>query len=74
MRNLDPEHEQKCDALRSEFGRQCVSKLRSTHHPRVEEYIAEAEHQDGCGYWDANFSNLGEMWDDFRLYCRFGYE
>lgn len=34
----------------------------------VDEYISEAEHQDGRGYWADNFDNLGEAVYDFLLY------
>jgi hypothetical protein len=33
----------------------------------VNEYISEAEHQDGFGYWD-NFKSLAEVSADFELY------
>jgi hypothetical protein len=33
----------------------------------VEEYIGEAEHQDGEGYW-SQFSSLEELFADFDLY------
>jgi hypothetical protein len=33
----------------------------------VEEYIREAEHQDGEEYWD-NFETLEELAEDFKLY------
>jgi hypothetical protein len=34
---------------------------------QVREYVSEAEHQDGDGYWD-NFANAGEAYADFKLY------
>jgi hypothetical protein len=34
---------------------------------QVDEYIAEAEHQEGDEYW-TNFQNLGELITDFALY------
>lgn len=33
----------------------------------VEEYIGEAEHQDGYGYWD-QFGHLEELYSDFTTY------
>lgn len=34
----------------------------------AEEYIAEAEHQDGTGYW-AQFASAELVIEDFRLFC-----
>jgi hypothetical protein len=34
----------------------------------VEEYIAEAEHQDGPEYWD-QFEDLNDLLADFDLYA-----
>jgi len=58
------------DAMRSNFGRLCVRTLRATCHPRVEEYVQEAEHQDGAGFWDQFAGELSAMWEDFRLYIQ----
>jgi hypothetical protein len=33
----------------------------------VEEYIREAEHQDGPGYWRNNFKSFDELRSDFIL-------
>lgn len=43
------------------------SAVRSTRHPRAEEYIREAEHQDGEEYWE-NFANREEVLEDFARY------
>lgn len=48
----------------------CVRVLRAEFPqdgPLVEEYVGEAEHQDGEGYWD-NFRTAAEVCEDFRLY------
>lgn len=34
-----------------------------------EEYVKEAEHQDGFGYWD-NFETLGEAMTDLGIYIQ----
>lgn len=34
----------------------------------AEEYIAEAEHQDGEEYWINNFADVDEAVEDFRTY------
>jgi len=65
-----PEDEAAVDSMRSILGRTFVRALRNTHHPRAEEYIQEAEHQDGAGYWD-QFADSTEMWEDFRLYLTY---
>lgn len=43
---------------------------RANKSDKVEEYIAEAEHQDGYGYWD-QFKNIDELLEDFDLYCQY---
>jgi hypothetical protein len=35
----------------------------------VEEYIEEAEHQDGIEYWD-QFAYGDDVWADFNVYLR----
>lgn len=54
-----------------DWRRQCVAWLQArygaTHGPVVAEYIREAEHQDGRGYWQA-FATLEDVDADFRLY------
>lgn len=56
---------------RSEFGQACVDYLRAMYGASdaelVEEYITEAEHQDGYAYWD-NFKTTTEADEDFELY------
>lgn len=37
-------------------------------HSLIWEYISEAEHSDGYGYWD-NFSNLQEIFEDMARYA-----
>lgn len=38
-----------------------------------EEYVLEAEHQDGVGYWD-NFTDATEVIEDFKLFVAFAEE
>lgn len=50
--------------------RVCIDFLKSEfldQLPIVEEYVAEAEHQDGRGYW-GEFRTLEEVRADFVLY------
>jgi len=58
-----------CDGIRSMFGEECMRELRSQRagHPRVEEYITEAEHQDGVEFWD-QFDTVNDVLEDFDLY------
>lgn len=51
---------------------EAISFLRSKFAGKkamVEEYISEAEHQDGQGYWSQYFSNTNELADDFLNYA-----
>lgn len=41
------------------------------NHPKFQEYVREAEHQDGSGYW-RYFSSSKELQEDFERYISFG--
>lgn len=49
-----------------------IAQLSNIHPDLVTEYIKEAEHQDGIGYWYNNFQNGREAFEDLELYlsCR----
>ena len=51
----------------AELGRQNKEKIINRFRELVDEYIGEAEHQDGYGYWN-NFKNVKEFVKDFELY------
>lgn len=53
-----------------EFNRKEAKAIATKRQIRdlVQEYISEAEHGDGYGYWD-NFSNLKEIFEDMALYA-----
>jgi hypothetical protein len=38
-----------------------------------EEYVLEAEHQDGIGFWD-NFADASEVIEDFKRFVAFAEE
>lgn len=57
-------------AVRSVWGATCIAALTDAlpdHLEVIQEYVLEAEHQDGYGYWD-QFSTTPEVVDDFNLY------
>jgi hypothetical protein len=58
-----------CDGVRSMFGEECIRELRSQRagHPYLEEYISEAEYQDGVEYWD-QYDTVNDVLEDFDLY------
>ena len=56
---------------RSEWGAQCVAYLREIYPNEkdlVEEYISEAENQDGYSCWDDLYGTLGQVTQDYELY------
>lgn len=55
------------------FRQMCIWYLRAAfpeHSEKVEEYIREAEHQEGYGYWQEFFTNIYQAGEDFLLYIR----
>ncbi len=59
------------EAAAERFAKVCRQHLRETYpgdSEIVEEYIGEAEHQDGVGYWLAHFLKKEEVEDDFTTY------
>ncbi len=59
------------EAAAESWARVCRLHLRETYPDDseiVEEYIGEAEHQDGYGYWLVHFRKMEELDDDFTTY------
>ncbi len=59
------------EAAAERWARVCRQHLRETYPgdiETVEEYISEAEHQDGGAYWLVNFFRVYELDADFTLY------
>ncbi len=60
------------EAAAERFAKVCRQHLRETYPDDseiVEEYIGEAEHQDGYQYWLVHFLKMEELDDDFKVYC-----
>ena len=60
------------EAAAERFAKVCRQHLRETYPDDkeiVEEYIGEAEHQDGYAYWLSHFLKTEELGTDFELYC-----
>ena len=59
------------EAAAERFAKVCRQHLRETYPDNseiVEEYIGEAEHQDGYGYWLMHFLKMKELEADFEVY------
>jgi hypothetical protein len=49
---------------------ECMSYLREQYGAKGQEYIDEAEHGEGEGYWDTSFKTLDEVREDYELWIR----
>lgn len=59
--------------VRSEHANRLITTLiiaRIGNLDKVDEYVGEAEHQDGYGYWN-QFATAAELIEDFDLYCEY---
>jgi hypothetical protein len=55
------------DVLAASFWRSFLRRKYPGDKELVEEYIKEAEHQDGDAYWQ-NFTRFEDLYADFELY------
>jgi hypothetical protein len=63
-------HEDDVTPKRSEHGEMLVQALRANnpgYEDLVNEYVDEAEHQDGFGYWN-QFKDANDVQEDFDIY------